>query len=261
MHKVARKLLRAVAHVDPDYFDMYEDRAEALFARLYLERIRRHAAAAGIGQGASVLEAGCQAGRLAIPLAKDGFRVTGVDTSRFGLRRAAEHAKQAGVTATWIRGDILDALRRHPGPYDMVVCAEVLYLCENYRDILRALAGALRPGGLAFVSHRPKAYYLYEALKLNDLKTAERVLGSKEGQFRDSAYYNWQTGPELQALYQASGLAWQAAYPIDTVAWISGANLAGMSPEQQAQWLAVELSAPSGTEALSRYVLVVASRP
>src|SRR3989338_8532648 len=99
MQKTVRKLLRAVADYDPDYYDMYADPNEAFFAQLYLERIRRHAEAAGIRSGAAVLEAGCQAGRLVVPMAKMGFAVTGVDTSGFGLRRAREHAKQAGVNA------------------------------------------------------------------------------------------------------------------------------------------------------------------
>ena len=66
---------------------------------------------------------------------------------------------------------------------------------------------------------------------------------------------------ELQALYRDVGLSWQASYPIDRAAWLSGAALGSMTPEQQAAWLAEELAAPAGTEAPSRYVLVVASRP
>ena len=46
MHKTVRKVLRAVADYDPDYFDMYADAAEAVFARLYVERVLRHASAA-----------------------------------------------------------------------------------------------------------------------------------------------------------------------------------------------------------------------
>src|SRR3989338_3141125 len=114
MHKTVRKVLRAVADYDPDYFDMYADAAEAVFARLYVERVLRHASAAGIRPPSTLLEAGCQAGRLVVPFAKAGFRGTGIDTSGFALRRAREHAKAAGVEAAFIQGDLLQVLSRRP---------------------------------------------------------------------------------------------------------------------------------------------------
>ena len=113
MHKTVRKVLRAVADYDPDYYDMYADPSEAMFAQLYLERIRRHAEEAGIRPPAAVLEAGCQAGRLVVPLAQLGFQVTGIDTSGFGLRRAREHAAAAGVRADFLKGDLQEVLAPH----------------------------------------------------------------------------------------------------------------------------------------------------
>ncbi|MBI3011908.1 MAG: methyltransferase domain-containing protein, partial [Candidatus Omnitrophica bacterium] len=324
MQKVIRKVLRAVADYDPDYYDMYADANEAFFATLYVERIKRHAREAGIhppateagtpaaslgeakragvGEGRApsrpafrgrpdgdrsrsaddrgrvpssagwltgvpkhivrggrsrrptepgtpdaslceakrwgsatagrprarhsadapmasapgvpsiadrrptLLEAGCQAGRLVIPFARLGFQVTGVDTSRYALRRAQEHAEAAGVGATFVRGDVMEVLRRDPDRlFDIVVCAEVLYLSPRYREMLQALAGAVRPGGLLCVSHRPKFYYLLEAFRQYDLAAVDAVLQRNEGPFRDSAYYNWQTEEELRALYGSLG--------------------------------------------------------
>lgn len=262
MNKTVRKVLRAVANYDPDYYDMHADDNERWFARLYLERIRQHAEAAGIRPPARVLEAGCQAGRLVIPLARQGFDVTGVDTSGFGLRRAQAHAKTAGVRAALIKGDILSVLREPPSPlYDLVICAEVLYLSPQYRDLLQALARAVRPGGLLFVSHRPKFYYLLEALRQYDVHTAARVAEHGEGPFRDSAYYNWQTEEELRQLYGSLGLRWRAAHSIDRFAWLAGLNLSKMTDEQREQWLQLELRTAEPAGWCSRYVLVVAERP
>lgn len=267
VQRTVQKVLRTVANYDPDYYDMYADPAEALFAQLYLARIRRHADQAGIASGARVLDVGCQAGRLAIPLAQDGFRVTGVDRSGFALRRAAQNARTAGAAVTWVRGDILQTLPRQPGPYDIIVCAEVLYLCQNYREILRALAGVLRPGGLAFVSHRPKAYYLSEAVQRSAPRIAATVAQAGEGCFlpegayTEAGYFNWQTDAELRQLYRDAGLAWQVAYPIDAYAWPGGQSPAAMTPAEQAAWLAKELAAPAEASLPSRYVLVVAAKP
>ena len=225
----------------------------------------------GVGDGSAgvggrlrptLLEAGCQAGRLVVPFAKLGFHVTGIDTSRYALRRAREHAKAAGVDATFVRGDLLEVLRdRAHRQYDIVVCAEVVYLSRQYRQMLQALAGALRPGGLLCVSHRPKFYYLFEALRRYDLRTATEVLSRSEGPFLDSAYYNWQTEEELRSLYSELGVRWVAMHPIDRLAWLSGMSPARLTQAQREEWLKLELSSSSQTGTCARYVLVVAERP
>ena len=260
MNRRLRKLLRAVADRDPDYYDMYDDANERLFAQLYLTRILRHAEAAGIRPPAEALEAGCQAGRLAIPLAQHGFHVTGVDASGFALRRARAHAQAAGIRAQWRRGDFVRLLKRRPQRYDLAVCAEVVYLSPRYRDMLRSLREAVRPGGLVCVSHRPQLYYLYEALRHEDHATALEVLRRREGRFRDHAYVNWQTEEELRALYAEAGLEWVAHYPIDRVAWLSRMQPGALPPAQQQEWLDLELALSGEGRMCARYVLVVARR-
>lgn len=261
MHKTVRKVLRAVADYDPDYYDMYEDSNEALFARLYVERILEHANERGCGPPATLLEAGCQAGRLVVPFAKRGYRVTGIDTSGFALRRARRHAQATQVEAEFVEGDIVDVLARHPEwRYDVVVCAEVVYLARQYQQILQALAQAVRPGGLLCVSHRPKWYYVIEALRHSDVHTAMSVLERPEGPFRDSTYYNWQTEEELHALYASLGLRWLAMYPIDRCAWLTGLDPSRLPAEEREQLFVLE-RAQASPASLARYVLVIAQRP
>lgn len=262
MQRTLRKFLRAVADYDPDYYDMYADPNEAFFAQLYVERIRQHAAAGGFHPPATVLEAGCQAGRLVVPLAKLGFQVTGVDTSGFALRRAEQHVRAAGVSAQFIHGDVIEVLQAHPEwRYDVVVCAEVVYLSARYRELLQVLAGAVQAGGLVCVSHRPLFYYLMEAVRQGDFSSAQEVLARREGPFRESAYYNWQTEDELRALYRSLDLEWLAAYPIDRLAWLSGVSPATLTPVQREQWLALELGLSTAQAECARYVLVVAEKP
>ena len=264
MKKVARKLLRA-ANYDPDYYDMRADPDESAFASLYIERIRVRAEAAGIRPPATVLEAGCQAGRLVIPLAAAGFQVTGLDASGFALRRARAHARQAGVRARFIRGDILKVLRDPRHRYDIVICAEVVYLSPRYRDILAALAAAVKPGGLLCVSHRPKMYYLLEALRHGRAESARRVLAGGEGSIdvpgTAGAYFNWQTDQELRELYGGLGFRDVEVYPIDQVFWLSGVAPSHLEERVRNLWLTADLAVESVAGGpCSRYALVIASK-
>jgi SAM-dependent methyltransferase len=58
--------------------------------------------------GDPVLELACGTGRLAIPLAARGWRVTGLDISAPMLQRAREKAREQGVEVRWIEGDCRD---------------------------------------------------------------------------------------------------------------------------------------------------------
>ncbi|WP_324670146.1 class I SAM-dependent methyltransferase [Geochorda subterranea] len=56
--------------------------------------------------GGPVLELACGTGRIAIPLARDGHRVVGLDLSESMLDGARRKAAQAGVDVTWVRADM-----------------------------------------------------------------------------------------------------------------------------------------------------------
>ena len=136
-----------------------------------------------------------------------------------------------------------------------------MYLSSKYRDMLRVLRDALRPGGLLCASHRPRFYYLLEAMKRGDVIGAMEVLRRSEGPLRDGAYYNWQTDEELRTLYHSVGLHWVAMYPIDRLSWLSGVGPSQLPQAQREQWLQLELQLPAETGNCARYLLVVASRP
>src|SRR5438552_1246453 len=56
--------------------------------------------------GGPVLELGVGSGRVAVPLAKDGHEVVGIDRSPAMLARAARHAKAAKTKLTLVEADM-----------------------------------------------------------------------------------------------------------------------------------------------------------
>ncbi|MFD0278225.1 class I SAM-dependent methyltransferase [Kitasatospora sp. NPDC127111] len=93
-------------------------------------------------------------GRHAIWLARQGWRVTGLDFSAVALRRAARLA--AGLPAdvagrlTW-RQDDARTFTAPPEGYDLVVVAYLQLPADDRRAALRRAAAALAPGGTLLV--------------------------------------------------------------------------------------------------------------
>ena len=131
--------------------------------------------------------------------------------------------------------------------------------------MLQRLARAVKPGGLLCVSHRPKTYYLLEALRHGNAAAARHVLTSGEGRFEgphpDRGYYNWQTEEELLALYRDLGLGETAVYPIDQMSWLSGTPPSRLTEHARALWFDAEMQLESGEGGpCARYALVIASK-
>ena len=218
MAQLIRKILRAVFNHDPSFCDMHEDAGAHLASEEYLGHIRRHLAERFSNRRLSILDAGCQAGRLLIPLAQDGHRLIGIDTSQFALRRLRAHLRQLTLTARLQCGNI-GKIRRWvpPASLDVVVCTEVLYLCRDSEKLLPLLADSLKPGGLLCISHRPTLYYVASALQRGQPEVAASLAARTEGRSPDGEYHNWQTRAQIEELYRSLGLNVLGCYPIRTV--------------------------------------------
>lgn len=99
------------------------------------------------------LDLGTGEGRNAIWLAGRGWQVTGVDFSATGLARAAELARQRGVTAGWVHANLL-SYQPAPAGYDLVLIAYIQLPADELAQLVRTAATALAPGGtLLAVGH------------------------------------------------------------------------------------------------------------
>ncbi len=86
-------------------------------------------------------------GRHAIYLAENGYEVDAIDFSRVGLTRAAESARERGVSVHWIQADLTE----FTFPEDRYGLITVI----GYKDLnlVRALVDALVPGGILVYEH------------------------------------------------------------------------------------------------------------
>ncbi|MBP2322245.1 2-polyprenyl-3-methyl-5-hydroxy-6-metoxy-1,4-benzoquinol methylase [Kibdelosporangium banguiense] len=116
---------------------------------------------AGLTPG-SALDVGSGEGSDAIWLAEQGWQVTGVDISKVALARAAEHARERGVTVDWLHTDLTEVA---PTTKFDLVTAHFFHLQspDGNQLLHRRLASAVAPGGtLLIVGHSPQDMHTVE---------------------------------------------------------------------------------------------------
>jgi SAM-dependent methyltransferase len=103
-----------------------------------------HVRALAKTEAGALLDLACGPGRHAVPFARAGFRVTGVDRSPFLLAKARVHE---GIE--WIERDMRELVR--PRAFDLAICLFTSFgFFESDADNRRVLANvraSLRPGG------------------------------------------------------------------------------------------------------------------
>jgi len=99
--------------------------------------------------GGPVVELGIGTGRIAVPIACDGIRVIGVDSSPGMLDVCAEHATLAGVELDLRLGDLREPPIDERVPLVIIPFRSLLHLHEDAerRRALRAVRALLAPGG------------------------------------------------------------------------------------------------------------------
>lgn len=100
----------------------------------------------GSVQGLAVLDVGCGTGRHAVPLARQGARVVGIEPTPEMLARARQKAEREGLDIDLSQGAIED-LSPAVGRFDLVLCCLVLSHVQDLRAAAARLAVHVRPGG------------------------------------------------------------------------------------------------------------------
>ncbi|MEU8022633.1 class I SAM-dependent methyltransferase [Micromonospora haikouensis] len=108
-----------------------------------------------------VLDQGCGVGFFAVPLARQGHRVTGVDLHRELLDRAEAEAAGTGPGASFVRADVREYVS--PDAFDVVVNMYTSFgYFDEHDDNLQVLRNAYRslvPGGTLIVDLLSKEVY------------------------------------------------------------------------------------------------------
>ncbi|MDO8491844.1 MAG: class I SAM-dependent methyltransferase [Dehalococcoidia bacterium] len=103
----------------------------------------------------SVLDCTCGTGLQCIGLAKEGYVVTGCDTSRKMLRQARRNARSAAVKVRWATADVRFLQQTIHGPFDAVItCGNSLAHMKTSNDLNRTLSSmydATKVGGWCLV--------------------------------------------------------------------------------------------------------------
>jgi SAM-dependent methyltransferase len=101
-------------------------------------------------EGGSVLDVGCGPGRYAVPFARRGFAVTGVDITPFLLQKARANAEAENVEVELVEEDMRSF--RRPGTFDLALSMLTSF---GYFDdegenlaVLENIYASLKPGGV-----------------------------------------------------------------------------------------------------------------
>ncbi len=124
-------------------------------AELIAEMGEDMVARAHVGPGERVLDIACGAGNAAIPAAKTGAEVVGLDLTPELLEGGREKAAEVGVQVEWVEGDA-EAMPFEDGSFDIVLSTVGIMFAPNHAVAAREAARVLRPGGrMGLANWRP----------------------------------------------------------------------------------------------------------
>lgn len=254
----------------PIHFDATTHPAETYYTSIYMDRMQGLLSELDDRFPLDFLDSGCGTGRFLIPFAQQGHRMTAIDFHKDSLRIAKEHAEKVGVEIDTHDGDFAKVLVQFEDEsFDAAMSLEALYTTKDRTGVMRELVRVLRPGGLLFVTHRTRFYYLMQALAKGAIDDALLITQASEGRLLKKLhriYYNWQSKAEIEILYEQLGLTIREMTGIGPYSGCESDPKAAvcdpgeLSDSERATLKEVELAADPETMMASRYVLVAAQK-
>ena len=184
--------------------------------------------ALGLRPGDRVLDAPCGAGRISVPLARAGCRVTGVDLQPDHIARTEKRFADEKLSGEFIVGD-LRALD-YDGVFDAVINwgGSFGYFSDAVNaDVLARLARALKPGGRLLIDQRHREFILrhFQASRAGAVHSqqnrwdaaTQRIEGiwtvhDPAGERTCFSTVRLYTPAQFRRLFARAGLTWEAAY-------------------------------------------------
>ncbi len=147
-----------------EYYDLEEPHED-------IEKVIDYFKKGGVNK---VLDLGCGIGRNMIPLAKAGFKMTGVDLSVKGVDLAKKKIKENGLSGEFARGDF-QKLPFKDRKFDAVVAVQVLQHGreDEIRKAVDEIERVLIPKGAIFITLSGR--YSKGKVRYCLVKTAKRV--------------------------------------------------------------------------------------
>jgi ubiquinone/menaquinone biosynthesis C-methylase UbiE len=177
--------------------------------------------------GARVLDLCCGQGRHAVPLARAGYQMTGLDHSAYLLNQAQQAEREADTHVDWVRGD----MRWLPWHEQFDACLNLFTAFGYFQDeaqneqVLHEVCRILRPGGrfLLDVSNRdyqllglwPKVWRRHGRATILEETDFDPLTGRFTMTFTWAEGANWQslthsvrhyTAPELAIMIDRAGM-------------------------------------------------------
>ncbi len=187
----------------------------------------------GLEPGAAILDLACGYGRIAVPLAQRGFRVTGLDLSETLLGQARAAAREAGVEVAWHRGDMREIPWTEAFDAVINIFSSFGYFAseEENRRVLEGVARALKPGGRFLIDVMNRDWRVRQDLERHWFEAGDLIVLAdpwldpvagragetwrwlEGGEWRSMEFdVRIYTATELRSLIEAAGLRWAAVY-------------------------------------------------
>lgn len=105
--------------------------------------------------GARVLDIGCGQGRDALPLARDGYEVVGVDIAPTGIADMLAVAEREALPVSGIVADLTGFTPE--GHFGLLLCDRTLHMlpAPDRAAVLARLVAAVAPGGFCLIADEP----------------------------------------------------------------------------------------------------------
>ncbi len=262
LQRVARRYTRVAV-------DASKHSAESYYAGIYLDQIKANLKAIN-GKPLKLLDAGCGTGRLMTPVAQWGHEVTGIDYHRDSLRIARENLDAVNARYELIEADVADALAKLPdASYDAAMAIESIFVSEAYETILDHLVRVLRPGGLMFVTHRTRFFYLAQAMAGGHFDDLTHITRNNSGRLRKGihrVYHTWQTRGQIEQGYASREMGLLSLHAIGMCSGFGGDPLTpvcdpGTLDKDQRRVLREVEACDDDLLMASRFVFAVVSKP